>query len=259
MKRKRSRKCCWRNKLKRWFLLTFILSSSLYAQYFDANEYLQYKSGLQIQENGAVLLNKKKWKTRKKKKTNSVIYSNKKEINHNIWGEESAVIKKKKNKIEIIYDDLKSENKQIQSVFQGVKTNKNEKASIINYSDGELQNITTCTGIRCHTITPKFCQQLIKQIGGEDNKAMAIKNAKECQSFSKAFSGFKENDKLIIELGKLHIENLQIIDTKISEYVGTDTKFSNKNNQLEILTQIKQGRKNQYYYQTLIDILELCP
>lgn len=237
--------------------LLLIVSSPVFAQYLSGNNQLQYSSGMQVKDDGEVLINKKKWNLKKKKKDHLVIVTNDKKYETNTWEEGPVYIKKHKNKIEVKYKDLKAEKLEVEYVFQGAREEKNDVASLTNFEDQKISNFTTCVGKKCLTLTQGFCDKLSTNIGTQ-SKDDAIEKAKQCLSLSNAMGSFKGNNLVISDLKKIHEDNLKVIDQKLASYFNETADQPSANKEFELERMIKLGDKNQDYFELLIQVLNSC-
>lgn len=233
-----------------------LISLPAFGQYLSGNNQLKYSSGMQIKNDGEILVNKKKWDLKKKKKENFVVVSNDKRYETNTWEEGPINIKKHKNKIEIKYKDLKAEKLEIEYVFQGAREEKNDVASLTNFTNGEIQNFTTCVGKKCLSLTRDFCEKLTVNIGTQSKKD-AIENAKQCLTLSNAMASFKGNNSVIRDLKEVHAENLRNIDGKLQAYFNETSNLSS-NKEFELERMIELGDKNQDYFELLIEAINSC-
>lgn len=243
--------------IKMILFLSVCVSSQAFAQYMSGNNQLQYASGMQIKDDGEVLINKKKWDLKKKKKENLVVVTNDKKYETNTWEEGPIYIKKHKNKIEVKYKDLKAEKLEVDYVFQGAREEKNDVASLTNFKDQKISNFTTCLGKKCLTLTQGFCDKLSTNIGSQSKDNATLK-AKQCLSLSNAMASFKGNNLVIGDLKKVHEDNLKVIDEKLQSYFNETSDQPSANKEFELERMIKLGDKNQDYFELLIQVLNSC-
>ena len=242
--------------MTKMMLLFVFISLPAFGQYLNGNNQLKYSSGLQIKDDGEVLINKKKWDLRKKRKENSVTISNDRKYETNTWEEGPVRFKRHKNKVEVKYKDIKAENLEVEYVFQGVREETNNLASLTNFKDGKVSNFTTCVGQKCLSLTKDFCDKLTANIGTE-GKEDAMEKAKQCLSFSNAMATFKGDNYVIKDLKKVHEENLQTIDSKLVSYFNEPSNLATSK-EFELERLIELGDKNQDYFQLLIQTLDSC-
>jgi hypothetical protein len=237
-------------------VLVFFISFSAFAQYMEGNNQLKFTSGMQIKEDGEVLINKKKWSIKKKKKENTVTITNDRKYETNTWEEGPINIKRHKNAVEVKYKDIKAKDLEIEYVFQGAREEKNDIASLTKFADQKISNFTTCAGKKCLSLTKDFCEKLSTNIGSQ-TKTDALAKAKQCLSFSNAMASFKGNNLIVQDLKKVHEENLRTIDTKLASYFHEHSKLSS-DHEFELERMIQLGDKNQDYFELLIQVINSC-
>lgn len=241
---------------KMYILFLVFFSSNVFAQYFMGNNQLRFASGFQITEDGSVLFDKKKWDQKTHRKSGSVVYKSDKTLESNTWEEGPIKIKKHKNKIEVKYKDSKTEKKEIEYIFQGIREEKSDIASITNFDSGVIKNITTCFKKQCMTIDKKFCEDLSKNIGTQ-SKSDALEKAKQCLNLSHSLSVFKGNNQIITDLRSIHGKNMLDIQAKMSDYFNVNSEFP-FDKQFELDHLIDLGDKNETYFEQLIEVLTSC-